>query len=676
MKCERLATFCISSILAFLVSFGAIACLVTGFDMAVDLSVVALWCAISALVSGICYLLPFGMVPVSVLAFVGGFLWQEGSLELSIQSLLFRISRLYNNAYGWGIIRLNMYTSDDMELTLWLGLCFIGVMIAMLVSWTVCRKKIGFPAVFAGILPLALCMVATDTVPDVVWLYLLFLGQLMILLTQTSRRQDSGQGNRLVALLALPLAVGLLILFAAVPQDTYNGQERAQRIADKFLGSDTVQTVSELLEGDPSQIPFGKDQTDLTTVGVRLESQSEMMEVTADWSGVLYLRGKAMDVYDGKHWLNSKDTAKQMLLPWPEHTWLKTAGEVQISTRYAHKMLYLPYYTRGVDLQLAAEGVKNENKLKEYSFTCDVIKDQRQLQQLYEELEKPERYIICTDAVKEWALPLLEAIPGATYGSVYQRAQAIADYVRSSATYDTNTQRMPGGYEDFARWFVEKSETGYCVHFATTATVLLQAAGIPARYVTGYMLPVEAGVATTVRLKHSHAWTEYYLPGFGWTVLEATPSIPGAQDSETTETQTEATKPQTAPTEPIKIDAPEKKGKWGWIIWTVAALLLLPGTLMVQRKLRLHIQKKQLMTGTNNQQALAYWQVAVQLAAHLKETPPQQLFLLAEKAKYSQYSLQPEEVQQFCVYVDAACQRLNQRSIFHRFWYRMILVLY
>ena len=63
----------------------------------------------------------------------------------------------------------------------------------------------------------------------------------------------------------------------------------------------------------------------------------------------------------------------------------------------------------------------------------------------------------------------------------------------------------------------------------------MQAAGIPARYVTGYYVNVTQGEQITVYSNQAHAWAEYWLPGYGWTVLEATPPDFAAEPEETTE---------------------------------------------------------------------------------------------------------------------------------------------
>ncbi len=99
----------------------------------------------------------------------------------------------------------------------------------------------------------------------------------------------------------------------------------------------------------------------------------------------------------------------------------------------------------------------------------------------------------------------------------------IAQYVSNSAAYSLDTPRVPEG-EDFALWFLRESDTGSCVHFATATVLLLRAADIPARYVTGYYFKTAVGQWADVTEDDAHAWVEYYLDGYGWQVLDPTPA--------------------------------------------------------------------------------------------------------------------------------------------------------
>ena len=72
--------------------------------------------------------------------------------------------------------------------------------------------------------------------------------------------------------------------------------------------------------------------------------------------------------------------------------------------------------------------------------------------------------------------------------------------------------------------FLTRSRSGHCEYFATAAALLLRAAGIPARYVTGHAVQEWSALegAWIVRERHAHAWTQAWLDG-RWVALDATP---------------------------------------------------------------------------------------------------------------------------------------------------------
>ncbi len=65
---------------------------------------------------------------------------------------------------------------------------------------------------------------------------------------------------------------------------------------------------------------------------------------------------------------------------------------------------------------------------------------------------------------------------------------------------------------------------GFCGHYASAFVMLMRAAGIPARVVTGYMGGEwnRIGGYLTVRAAEAHAWAEVWLPGRGWTRADPT----------------------------------------------------------------------------------------------------------------------------------------------------------
>lgn len=688
MQTEKILSGVWAFVLSLLTGLGAVLCMVTAFDMQINVTVLVLWLILMALVCSVCYTLTLKLAPPALGALLLGYFWQKGSLEASLEALLNRLTRQYNRAYNWGIIRWGLRTADDMEPTMLLMLCILGTLIVMAVCWSVCRKQSVLPGVLLSLLCVATCFVVTDTVPDIVWLYFLLLGALLLMMTGRVRKQDPVQGNRLCAFLGPVTALALLILLAAVPQQTYHGQAKAEQLTDFFLNIDPL----DLLMGQGTNLLSGSDSVDLTTVGYRVESDAEVMTVTAEFDGTLYLRSRAMNTYDGKNWGDSADGTNWGMLGWPNEQ-LTDGGMVTITTRYAHRMLYMPYYVSTVNIRDSAAGKVNEDQLTEYAFACKQL-DPSYLSSHYnvETMWSPTisdwspdlltQFITLPDHVQKWAEPLAEEITGGVI-NVYMRANAIADYVRNSATYDTKTPAMPSYERNFVRWFLEDSDTGYCVHFASTAAVLLQASGIPARYVTGYMVQVTAGQVTPVQAKQAHAWVEYWLPGFGWTVLEATPA--DLRDQTQPGATTEATNPdnmeQTTPdaTEPTGSQSQQQTADFTvllTVLTVVAGATVIVALLWGQRRVRLWLRSRKYDRASANEQAILGWQEAVLLARLLDETPDPALFALAQKAKYSQYTITETELARFAAYAETAKQKLQKRSVFHRFYYCVILAVY
>jgi transglutaminase-like putative cysteine protease len=68
------------------------------------------------------------------------------------------------------------------------------------------------------------------------------------------------------------------------------------------------------------------------------------------------------------------------------------------------------------------------------------------------------------------------------------------------------------------------TKRGFCGHFASSYAMLMRAAGIPARVVTGYLGGEynPAGGYWIVRQSDAHAWTEAWLEPEGWTRIDPT----------------------------------------------------------------------------------------------------------------------------------------------------------
>jgi hypothetical protein len=138
------------------------------------------------------------------------------------------------------------------------------------------------------------------------------------------------------------------------------------------------------------------------------------------------------------------------------------------------------------------------------------------------------------------------------YGEFIDRLQYI---FRTQYMYTYSPGKTPKDRE-FIRYFLEYQKHGYCVYFASAATMILRSYGIPARYCEGYAIDISeiidngelleeedvsewfegrnsfenAGVITLdVNDSSAHAWVEVYYEGYGWIPVEFTvaPMEPG-----------------------------------------------------------------------------------------------------------------------------------------------------
>jgi hypothetical protein len=107
----------------------------------------------------------------------------------------------------------------------------------------------------------------------------------------------------------------------------------------------------------------------------------------------------------------------------------------------------------------------------------------------------------------------------------YEKVVSIKQYL-GRLTYDPNPESPPAG-TDAVEYFLFEKQRGYCYYFASAATVMLRASGVPARLVTGYLpgrWDAEEG-RTTVLARDYHAWVDVYFPNYGWVEFDPTPPI-------------------------------------------------------------------------------------------------------------------------------------------------------
>ena len=690
MKSKIWTNHLIGSVFAFVLSVSAVGNLVTGYNLEVkSISAIFLWCACCAFVSALLFRFKFGgAVLLCLIVLLAPVIWKEGLLWEQLQSLSHTISSHYHEVYRWPV--LGKQITDEVDLIL----VVLSAWVAISVSWSFCRRKRITAVIPSVILPLVICLITTDRVPDAIYLYLLMLGIALLLVTDWTRRNYPAQGIKLTLRVVIPIAVALALLFFLNPREGYvNNAGKYQKEVVSWLQK--LQDTTESISSGVSFESAASEKLNLRFVGPRSDNSHAVMRVNSPVGGTIYLRGRDYDVYSGTGWESSLNRSEAFA------TGSVSSGELTIVTYGVREVLYVPYYSTE-EITLVDGALGNNANLQRYSYDLSLSASGGS--------DTPDSgYTELPTDTLQWASDL-DVIIDAESSSNSEKIRRIESYVQTTAVYDLSTSRMSSEYHDFAQWFLEESDTGYCVHFATAATVLLRAAGIPARYVEGYMVTCKAGDDVVVTSQDAHAWVEYYDSGSRiWRILEATPA--DLQDEEETEatigTTAEETEPDASsteadtsetennrsedvaatdtPTQPIPQDEmpdstenpavskePFKLPEW---VKTVFWIMLAMASVPVQSHIRIGWKQKQWNRGKPNEKAIARWRQTREIARILNVSYPEDLELLAQKANFSQHRIQSDELQLFVDYRDTLFETVRSKPWYQRALLRWIFAI-
>lgn len=134
------------------------------------------------------------------------------------------------------------------------------------------------------------------------------------------------------------------------------------------------------------------------------------------------------------------------------------------------------------------------------------------------------------------------------------KAYLVAEWMSKNTEYSLQLPQLPFG-TDPVEFFLAVSRSGYCMHYASASVMILRELGVPARYVSGYIVNKTSFLfqsgeyEATVPDSREHAWAEIYLDGIGWIPIEVTKGY-GNPLSDGTGTVPEPTeKPETPPSD-------------------------------------------------------------------------------------------------------------------------------
>ena len=600
---------------------------------------------------------------------------------------------------------------------------FVGaimVAMALLISWGLVSGESMFLPFLVPLPLVSLSLIYTDMQPAgwAVVLVCLYYGG--VLFTSGLRLHQGGNIGRVTCLSLAALLLTIALLVKVLPEEEYEPQNVQERVEQLVRQAASVwEKLNRLMDRDIY------DREDLSREGEMKSTGEHVMDVRTDRTGRLYLRGTSYGRYDGRYWTMTGEYADGESLFTLGGSLSAAQGRLDVGNA-ASSLLYTPYAVvkGGASGNVRENYISADDRLPEYSWGYRTVPDAltpragSRAEQAYAAWAK-KTYLTLDRTRREAFLDFLRPyeLPGTD--DPYALAKAIAAILRGTAEYDLAPGETPRE-ADFALHFLTVTQRGYCVHYASALTALLQAKGVPARFVIGYALRMEeADTWVEVTDRNAHAWTEVYVDGWGWVPVEATggddprlddptsepddqpeqatpeptgepEDTPGPEDTPEPEQTPEPTPepspgaPEVTPTpqpptpEPGAPD-PETEPEPGpqrmrmlWLLW----LLALPLLVFLYIKLRKRVCKNRMrrMLQGDGREAVLYGYGELNRLIRHGAAPSEEARALADEAAFSNHELGKEQKRIMAGFVQDARQELEQTLPWYKLWYLRYLL--
>lgn len=654
-------------------------CLVTSFDIKTEWYIIvvptAIFCTIYGLLaslvkkSGVLFI----SVAITMIVFVFTLLF---SLESILEQLSYVITQVLKLLSQYLPVQNKIILGDTLGTSATGLFVFISAILSAVFTISLIRyKRILIPSLLSMVL-LVPCFILVNTLPSLVCLFIAIASLIALYISKNTRKFRPSQGSVIAAISFGTMLVVMAILLAFNPIEKYerfDWQENLlQSIENSFNIDDGRKTST---EKNLNEIKGSlEEKENLIDISPLTQTHTPVMTVTSAVGGNIYLKGTAYADYRDNIWsiISDNDTARypQDFVPFTATIGNNALIDTRVHMLNESKIAYIPYFLESLpdtlnsvaDVCVKNNTDKNEFNYSHYPFYAEntyrynsssEAEDYKTF--VYDTyLEIPRKTQIELRRIAEQEGFLDSEL------TVSEKIEMVKNYISNSKTYSLKTPKMPSG-KDFATWFLNESDTGYCVHFATAGTLMLRALGIPARYVTGYYATAYANQTVTVTTDNAHAWVEYYSDTAGWIPLECTPSsfqparYVGSQRA-SGGTQPTTVEPTTAPTAPTNGTVShstkpknDSKSSFEFNGFTIAMMSLgivaLALIVIFSRRIIIIKKRKQRFeTGRNNKRAICIYKELKNLTkiSHILITD--EVKSVYEKARFSNHTISDDEL--------------------------------
>lgn len=619
------------------------------------------------------------------------------------------VADLFAQRVSWGrtfSFRSGMTQSWE---TATVGLFFLLTLaaLALILGWAVVRAKRWWVVVLLTLPPLLPGLLA-DLYPSwPAFMALCACWCAMLLCDLCKWAAPSGRGRLTLAALGC-VSVVLAVVSLAFPREGYSRPRWALSMeAELYNATSRFSDFFSQWDGPfPGVTTYvgAADEADLTDAGPLNYTGRTVLRVTTDFPARLYLRGTSLAVYEDGVWTALPDGAyddyldlldaddeggapSPLLFPALQSLRGQQYTATVENVGASGSCVYVPYFPDDQEWEelgmLPVEDAYFARLQGQRSFTmtfhdCYPGSGASRAEQAYHNLIQ-EHYLDVPDELRE---PLLEVCyRNGPYSSLdpVDAAQRIARILNTLCEYDPQAPAAPEGV-DPVLYFLTDSHRGYCMHFASAAALMLRTMGVPTRYVSGFTADGQPGQQVNVPDRAAHAWVEVWVNGFGWYPVEVTPaaafewyahgdaepSPTPSEDAQESETPAPTPTPEPAAEQPSAEPSEEVGGPASGgpdltallaVLKALAAVTGLAALLWLGQRLPKALRVKRLTSPDRNRAALDGYGYLLRLerwGGRVDERAVE----LAQKAKFSQHTLTPEELAELRALVDRERARL------------------
>lgn len=280
-----------------------------------------------------------------------------------------------------------------------------------------------------------------------------------------------------------------------------------------FFGEGKTGMSEEMSPGSISQL-FNDDSTAFRAIfDKNIPAQS-----------ALYWRGPVLWNFDGKTWTKNKKPALANRPLSFSDSGIKVSYEIELEPTGQHYLFALDYITQIpektkllTDSQLMS--VNKVNQLGHYK-TTSILKKYNPYEVL--SINKLKRLTSLPSGFNPKTIQMIQDWKKLNLNPEEMIIRALNLFATDEFFYSYSPPLLQG---DTVDQFLFETKSGFCEHYASAFTVMMRAAGLPARVVTGYQGGIQNEDYLLIKQSDAHAWSEVWIHNKGWLRVDPTAAV-------------------------------------------------------------------------------------------------------------------------------------------------------